>query len=178
MFWEILEFDKINPTQFQDNAVKSKYVCISSFLPHCLCFVTVSLCFFLRGGWPSVYEKGKPFDSQPESMRRSTHHNPNLSGDQPTKFKGKVWKHMYREKMWKQASSVSFLFLCPTNLSNNTRGVKTEEIRKGRIFPGLRDIRRVFLEIVPLHKSKEKRGQTEETPRTTQENNVFHVFFP
>ena len=57
-------------------------------------------------------------------------------------------------------------------------GVKTEEIRKGRIFPGLRDIRRVFLEIVPLHKSKEKRGQTEETPRTTQENNVFHVFFP
>ena len=35
-------------------------------------------------------------------------------------------------------------------------GVKTEEIRKGRILADLRDIWRVCLEILPLHKSKEK----------------------
>ena len=34
-------------------------------------------------------------------------------------------------------------------------GVKTEEIRKGRILVGLRYIWRVFLEIRPLLKSKE-----------------------
>ena len=39
-------------------------------------------------------------------------------------------------------------------------GVKTEEIRKGRISTGSRDIWRVLLEILPLQKSKEKRRQT------------------
>ena len=35
-------------------------------------------------------------------------------------------------------------------------GVKTEKIDKGRIWVGFRPIRRVFLEILPLHKAKEK----------------------
>ena len=39
-------------------------------------------------------------------------------------------------------------------------GVKTKEIRKGRIWAGVRDIWRVFLEILPLQKSEEKRGKT------------------
>ena len=45
-----------------------------------------------------------------------------------------------------------------TRLTNHTRqscaspGVKTEEIRKGRILVGLRDILRVFLEILRLQK--------------------------
>ena len=38
-------------------------------------------------------------------------------------------------------------------------GVKTEEIRGGRIVVGLRDIWRVCLEILPLQQSKEKREQ-------------------
>ena len=42
-------------------------------------------------------------------------------------------------------------------------GVKTEEIRKGRIWAGLRDIWRAFLEIIPLQKSKEKRGKSKKT---------------
>ena len=40
-----------------------------------------------------------------------------------------------------------------------TSGVKIEENRKGRILVGLRDIWRVCLEILLLHKSKEKRGK-------------------
>ena len=39
-------------------------------------------------------------------------------------------------------------------------GVKTEEIRKGRILAGLRAIWKVFLEILPLQKSNEKRRKT------------------
>ena len=39
-------------------------------------------------------------------------------------------------------------------------GVKTEKIRKERILAGLRDIWRVCLEILPLHKSVEKRRKT------------------
>ena len=35
-------------------------------------------------------------------------------------------------------------------------GVKTEENRKGRILAGLRDMRRVLLEILPSQKSKEE----------------------
>ena len=38
-------------------------------------------------------------------------------------------------------------------------GVKTDEIRKGRVLMGLRDICRVLLEILPLQKSKENRGK-------------------
>ena len=38
-------------------------------------------------------------------------------------------------------------------------GVKTQEIRKGRILAGLRDIWRVFLEILPLHKYKKTHTQ-------------------
>ena len=36
-------------------------------------------------------------------------------------------------------------------------GVNTEKIRKGRVLAGLTDIWRVFLEILPLHKSKERK---------------------
>ena len=39
-------------------------------------------------------------------------------------------------------------------------GVKTEEIRKGRILGGLRGVWKVFSEILPLQKSKEKRRKT------------------
>ena len=46
------------------------------------------------------------------------------------------------------------------SINKTLSGVKTEEIRKGRILAGLRDIWKVFLEILPLHKSKEKRGET------------------
>ena len=39
-------------------------------------------------------------------------------------------------------------------------GVKTEEIREGRIWAGLMDIWSAFLEILPLHKSNEKQMKT------------------
>ena len=42
-------------------------------------------------------------------------------------------------------------------VTETTAGVKTGEIRKGRIWGVFRAIWRVFLEILPLHKSKEKR---------------------
>ena len=46
--------------------------------------------------------------------------------------------------------------------SERNEGVKTEEIRKGRIWAGLRGIWWVCLEILPLQKSKEKRRKTKE----------------
>ena len=46
-------------------------------------------------------------------------------------------------------------------------GVKTETIGKGRILGGLKAIWRVFLEILPLQKSKEKRRKNDEKPRKT-----------
>ena len=42
----------------------------------------------------------------------------------------------------------------------SSSGVKTEKIRKRRILAGLRDVWRVFLEILPLQNSKDKRGKT------------------
>ena len=44
-------------------------------------FVVIKL-FFVLGGWPLLYEQGKPPNSQLESTRRSIHHNLNLRSDQ------------------------------------------------------------------------------------------------
>ena len=44
------------------------------------------------------------------------------------------------------------LFLLFVGVNFCYAGVKTEEIRKGRHLVGLRDVWRVFLEILPLHK--------------------------
>ena len=44
-------------------------------------------------------------------------------------------------------------------------GVKTKEIPKGRIWAGLRAIWTLFLEILPLQKSKEKHAKTWEKPK-------------
>ena len=70
-----------------------------------------------------------------------------------------------------------FLFLPPTM----SPGVKTEEIRKGRILAGLTDIWRVFLEIRPLQKSKEKPRKnlrkTNKKLRTTKKTHIFLLFF-
>ena len=54
-------------------------------------------------------------------------------------------------------NSIFLMSLCGATCK---KGVETTEIRKGRIWAGLRDIWRVFLEILPLQKSKEKRGKT------------------
>ena len=43
---------------------------------------------------------------------------------------------------------------------NSVSGVKAQKIRKGRIVVGFRDIWIVCLEIIALHKSKEKRRKT------------------
>ena len=52
-------------------------------------------------------------------------------------------------------------------LQYSRTGVKTEEIRKGRIWAGVRDIWRICLEILPLHKSRAKRRKPNKKPRTT-----------
>ena len=52
-------------------------------------------------------------------------------------------------------------------------GVKTDKICKGRILAGVRDIWSVFLEILPLQKSKEKHRKTYEKLRKT----IFSLFF-
>ena len=50
-------------------------------------------------------------------------------------------------------------------------GVKAEEIRKGRIWAVLKEIWKVFLEILPLQKSNEKRRQTSEKSKEKHKKN-------
>ena len=64
----------------------------------------------------------------------------------------------------------------PAQVDQSFAGVKTEKIRKGKIWAGLRDTRRVFLEILPLHKSKDKPYKTKENIRKTEEQIIFTYF--
>ena len=75
--------------------------------------------------------------------------------------------------------SLSFCsFLC---VDPRFAGVKTEEIRKGRILAGLRDIWKVFLEILPLQNSKEKKREkpekNQEEPKKKLRQISFSLFF-
>ena len=75
---------------------------------------------------------------------------------------------------------VSYIcFLCMT-FYLFLSGVKTEEIRKGRILVGLRDMWRVCLEIFPWQNTKEKcwkkTNKSKNNLRQTNKNYLFLMF--
>ena len=49
---------------------------------------------------------------------------------------------------------------------NSSQGIKTEGIRKGRVFAGLRYVWKLFVEILPLQNSRKKPRNTSDNMRT------------